>query len=408
MRQVWWTIRRHVNFVDKCIPSKYIPASGIPARRQKSEEEEHVTLSTKSIRLAALGAVAALAFGACSGTTASPAASTAGGSQAPSSAGASVAPSAAAGALPTPEQKSLKLGVSVTEMSQYAGPLAVQLGLFKKYGIDVEYSVFEGDARVAAALQAGQIQIGFSGTSSAISSQLTDVPYNVVGVLAVILTDDLVCKAGIDTAEEVKGKKIAISTFGGTSNAAALLALKALNLAANDAVITQVGGQSARLAALQGGSVDCAIIDSNVEDDMKAQGFSIATNLKTAGIPFGRSGMSVTTEFIKANPNTILVAVAAVLEAQNTIFSDSASVVPKYAEFTGKDAASAQKQVDDFVKIGNRSMLWTEEALKNPQKAIAVINPDIIDVDVNTVGNRTFLDTLAANGFYDKIGSPKP
>jgi NitT/TauT family transport system substrate-binding protein len=319
-----------------------------------------------------------------------------------------VAPSTEPGALPTPEQTSLNLGVSVTEMSQFAGILAVELGFFEKYGIDVEYSVFEGDARVAQALQAGQVQIGFSGTSSAISSQLTDTPYDAVGVLAVILTDDLVCQSGIDTAEDVAGKTIAISTFGGTSNAAALLALKALEMSPTDAVITQVGGQSARLAALQGGSVDCAIIDSNIEADMIEQGFAIAVNLKDAAIPFGRSGMSMTEEFIAANPNTALVAVAAVLEAQNTIFADPDSVVPIYQEFTGLEEADAAAQVADFTQIGNRSMMWTEEALVNPQKAIAVINPDIIDVDVADAGNPTFLETLVSNGFYEKIGNPVP
>jgi len=221
-------------------------------------------------------------------------------------------------------------------MSQYAAKLADQLGIYEKNGLNVEVSVFEGDARVAAALQAGQVQVGLSGTSSAISSQLTDVPYNIVGVLAVILTDNLTCQAGIDTAEEVKGKTIAISTFGGTSNAAALLALKSLGLSAADAAITQVGGQAARLAALQGGSVDCAIIDSNVEDDMIAQGFGIAARLKEAGIPFGRSGVSITRDYIAANPNTSLVVIASILEAQNVIFSDPASVVPHYMEHTGR------------------------------------------------------------------------
>jgi NitT/TauT family transport system substrate-binding protein len=371
-----------------------------------------VVLSTKSLRLAALGAIASLAFAACSSTATSPSASAPGASVAPpaGSAAASAAPSASveAGVLPKPELTSLKMGVSVTEMSQYAGPLAVQMGYFKDNGIEVEYSVFEGDAKAAAALQAGQVQIAFTGTTSAISSQLTDVPYNVVGVNAAILTDDLVCQKGIDTAEEVKGKKIAISTFGGTSNASALIALKALKMAANDAVITQVGGQSARLAALQGGSVDCAIIDSNIEDDMIAQGFGIAAKLKEAGIEFGRSGMSMTTEFITKNPNTALVAVASVLKAQNLIFSEPATVIPKYMEFTTQDEAKATKQVNDFAKIGNRSMMWTDEALRNAQKAIAVINPDIIDVDVAKVGNRSFLQTLITNGYYAKIGNPVP
>jgi ABC-type nitrate/sulfonate/bicarbonate transport system substrate-binding protein len=355
----------------------------------------------------AAGAVlASLALVACS--TAAPSAAPTTAPTAAPSGPASVAPSVEPGTLPAPEKTSLNIGVSVTEMSQFAAILAVEAGIFEKHGLTVEYSVFEGDARVAAALQAGQVDIGFSGTSSAISSQLTDTPYDVVAVNAVILTDDLVCQSGVDTAEEVKGKSIAISTFGGTSNAAALLALKALELSPTDAAITQVGGQSARLAALQGGSIDCAVIDSNIEQDMIDQGFGIAVNLKDAKIPFGRSGMSLLQDFIAANPNTTLVAVASVLEAQNMIFAEPDAVVPYYAEFTTQSAEDAKAQVDDFIEIGNRSLMWTDDALVNAQKAIAVINPDIIDVNVADVGNKTFLQTLVDNGFYESIGNPVP
>lgn len=368
-------------------------------------EEANVLLSAKPARLAAVAVAASLALVACTPGAASPSPQASG--SAPSGS-APVGPSAEPGTLPTPEQTTLNLGTSVTEMSQFAGILAVEAGIFEKNGLTVEYSVFEGDARVAAALQSEQVQIGFSGTSSAISSQLTDTPYDVVGVNAVILTDDLVCQSGIDTADEVKGKSIAISTFGGTSNAAALLALKALGMSPTDAAITQVGGQSARLAALQGGSIDCAIIDSNIEQDMIQQGFAIAVNLKNERIPFGRSGMSLLEEFIEANPNTTLVAVASVLEAQNMIFDDPEAVIPIYAKFTGLPEDDARAQVEDFIAIGNRSMMWTEDALVNAQKAIAVVNPDIIEVDVADAGNPSFLQTLVDIGFYEKIGNPVP
>jgi NitT/TauT family transport system substrate-binding protein len=361
-----------------------------------------VTLS-KSNRLAAIVAIASLIVAACT-----PAAST---QSPPETTGpANPTPVASAGpwTLPQPEKASLQVGLSVTEPSQYSGVLADQLGIYEKNGLNVEYSVFEGDARVAAALQAGQIDVGFSGTSSAISSQLTDVPYVVVAVNAVILTDDLACKGEIKTAEDVKGKSIAISTFGGTSNAAALLALKSLGLAATDAVITQVGGQSTRIAALQGGSIDCAIVDANLRDQMTAEGFSIVTKLKDAKIEFGRSGMSFTREFIDANPNTVLVTVASVLEAQNKIWTDPDAVAPLYAEFSQQDAETAKALILDFQEIGNRSMMATIEAFKNPQKTIAVINPDIIDVDLTTAFDMSFLETLRDNGYYEEIGNPVP
>ena len=310
--------------------------------------------------------------------------------------------------MPTPEKSSLNVGLSVTEVSQYAGALAQQMGIYSKNGLTVNYTVFDGDAKAAAALQAGQVDIAFTGTSSAVSSQLTDVPYLEVGVMAVIVTDDLVCKKGIDNADAVKGKTIAISTFGGTSNASALLALKAIGLSPTDAVITQVGGQSSRIAALQGGSIDCAVVDQNLEKDMTSQGFSIVTRLKDANIPFGRSGMGVTKEFRDANPNTVLDAVASVLEAQNDIWTMPDQVATLYSQFSQQDAATSKALIADFQQIGNRSMMATVDALKNPQKAIAVVNPDIIDVNVADALDMSFLQTLADNGYYDKIGSPKP
>ena len=362
--------------------------------------------STRSIRLAALAAVLSLAFAACGGA-ASTAPSTAP-SVAPSTEP-SVAITPEPGTLPTPELSSIKVGVSVTEMSQYAAVLAQQLGLYQKYGLAADLpTVFEGDGKAVAALQAGQIDIGFTGTSSAISSQLTDAQYVVIGVNAVIVTDDLVCQAAIKTKEDVKGKTIAISTFGGTSNASALLALKSLGYGLNDAVITQVGGQSARIAALTGGSIDCAVVDSNLESDMVAQGFSILVQLKKAAIEYGRSGMGVMEDWLAKNPNTALCALAAVLEAQNVIFSTPDVAITAYASFRQIDAAAAKKQVDDFIAVGNRSLMWSDEAFNNARKVIAIVNPDIIDVPVTDAFDRSFIQKLVDIGFYEKIGSPVP
>lgn len=369
-------------------------------------------LSTQVDWLAALVAIASLTFAACSSTTSSPSAVPA--TAAPATAAPAVTDAPAPeitpepGTLPAPEQTDVSIGLSVTEVSQYAAVLATQLGLYKKYGLNVDYTVFEGDGKAVAALQSGQIDIAFTGTSSALSSQLTDVPYKDVAVNAMLLTDNLTCQGTIKSAADVAGKTIAISTFGGTSNAAALLSLKALGYAATDAVITQVGGQTARLAALEGGSIDCAIVDSNLEAEMVAKGFYIAVRLKEAGIEYGRSGMGVTEEYLAANPNTVLVALAAVLEAQEIIFSKPDVAITAYASFRQIEIADATKQITDFGTVGNRSLMWTDEAFNNARKTLAIINPDIIDVPVTDAFDRSFLEKLVDIGFYEKIGAPTP
>lgn len=366
-------------------------------------------LSTTGRRLLALAAVASLAVGACAGA-ASPSPSAAPTSPPSSDAPASDAPTAEPGALPTDalETTDITVGLSVQEPIQYAGVLAAQAGIYEKYGLNVEYAFFEGDARVAAALQAGQIQVGLSGGSSAISSQLTDAPYDAVAVMGSFLTDDLVCQAGIDTADEVRGQTVAISTFGGTSHASALLSLQTLGLGSSEAVITQVGGQGARIAAIEGGSVACAVVDTNLRTQMEEQGFSIATSVFESKAPFSRSAMSALETFIDANPNTMLVIVASVLEAQNLLWQDPEGQVDFYAEWSTHDIETATELLVGLSEYGNLSLMWTREAFLNAQKAIATVNPDIIEVQAEDAYRTDFVDALAANGFYELIGVPLP
>jgi ABC-type nitrate/sulfonate/bicarbonate transport system substrate-binding protein len=311
------------------------------------------------------------------------------------------------GELPTPERDSITLGSSAgVEMSQFAGAQAVALKLFEKYGLKATITAFEGEAKAVGALQAGQIDIGLAGSGSAVSSQLTDVPLVQVGVSATILTDDLVCVPAVKGAADVKGKKVAISTFGGTAHGSGLLLMKALGLTATDAVFTQIGGQSARIAAVKSGSVECAVVDKIQQPDMIASGLNIVGKVYEPPQPYGRSGISVRKQFLQENPNTVLVALAAILEAQNLIWTDTPGTITRFAAHIQTDEAKAKPNVEDFLNVGNRSMMWKDEAYINSQKVIALVNPDIIDVDPADAYDRSLLQKLLDTGFYEKIGNP--
>lgn len=357
--------------------------------------------SGKTRRLAALLGAAALAVAACGGATPS---------AEPSSAP-SEAPSQAASqdplALPAPEfTGTLRIGLSNTEMSEWSAILGVEEKLFEKYGVKAEYAIFEGDAKVVAALQAGQIDLGVHGVSSAISSALTDVPLVVIGVNALILTDDLVCQGSIKTVEDLKDKTIAISTFGGTSDGAAIMAIKAAGLSQRDMVRTTVGTQGARLAALEGGSVDCAIVDTNKQAQMKEKGFSIMVELKKSGIPWGRAGTTTTKDFAAKYPNTLLAVMAAQVEAQNLIWTKPEVVIPIHQRVTQSTPEEAELQVKDFPTVGNRTLIATLEAFDNPRRVGSTINIDLDSVNAEDVWDGSFLQQLVDRGFYEALGIP--
>jgi ABC-type nitrate/sulfonate/bicarbonate transport system substrate-binding protein len=359
-------------------------------------------MAKRSGTLAVLAAVAIFA----TGCTAAPGASTPAASNAAPSTVASVAPSVAPGTLPTPEKTDIKIGLSVTETSQFAAKLAELAGIYKKNGLNVQVTVFEGDGKVMQALQAGQLDIGFGGTSSFITSQTTDVPVKGLAVNAVILTDEFVSTAAVKTADDLKGKCVAVSTYGGTSHGAVILSLKALNLTANDVVITEVGGQSARIAALQGGACAAAPVDAAKHEEMAGLGFNFLVNLKEAKLPWGRSGMGVTEEWLAANPKTATVVAASVLEAQNMMWTDADKAAEYYATFTQSTVEDAKALITEFQGIGNRPMTWTDDAFQNPKDVLAAVNPAMADVAVTDAFDRSILDNLKAIGFYEAHDIP--
>ncbi len=268
-------------------------------------------------------------------------------------------------------------------------------------------SGFQGDGKVVQALTAGALDFGVIGVSSAISSVPTDTPLKVISLNGVVLTDGLVCGPSYKTAADIKGKQVAVSTFGGTSHGSVLILLSQLGLTASDVVITQVGGQDARIAAVKAGSVACAPIDLSEADAMAKAGLVTLTAEKVGGPEWGRSGLAVTAAFAKANPNTVLDLVAAVLAAQNSIWVDPATAAINFSSYAQVSVGDATGLISAFTPIGDRGMGWTDDAFNFPKQTLATINPAMASVDVTQAYDKSYLQKLYDMGYYTQINDPE-
>jgi NitT/TauT family transport system substrate-binding protein len=293
------------------------------------------------------------------------------------------------------------------ETSQLAYAVAALNGLYKKYGLDVELLFTEGDGKTLQTLVAGGADVSTQGISTALSSQVTDVPLAVISMTATTLTDAIVSSPDVKTKEDLRGKSVAISTFGSTAHAAAVLALQSMGMTPNDVNIVQVGGQASRIAALKGGSVAGAVVDVAQEDEMKAQGFNILTRLPDTPLEFGRNGLLVRRDWLSQYPNTLLALTAGTLEGQNMIWNDTPKAVEsfmKWAQIT--DRARAESEIEFFKKYGNRDMRWTKEGWERARDILAFSNPEVKDVDVEKAYTFQFLDRVREAGLNDQLGVP--
>ena len=345
---------------------------------------------------AAISAI--LVIGACG------AASTGGATGAPS---ATASANADPNALPKPELTKIRIGIGApNEPVQFSPKLADMLGYFQKFGLTAEVTGFEGDGKAVQAIVAGQLDMFVGGAGAAITAASTDTPTKVLAMNSTTLDDGLFCTKDIKTAADVKGKTIAIGTFGGTAHGSALLMLKGLNLTPKDVTIQQVGNESTRIAALKSGSVGCAIIGISQKVALTAQGINVTFDLSTAKLQWGRSGLQARSDFIAKNPNTVLAVVAATLLAQNAMFADTATATAKFAEFAQVKPDAAAIAMNAFLGYGSRSMLFTADAFTAPREVLGTVNPAMLNVDINRCFDLTFLTKLKDSGFYAKNGIP--
>ncbi|MCC7368156.1 MAG: ABC transporter substrate-binding protein [Chloroflexi bacterium] len=307
--------------------------------------------------------------------------------------------------LPAPEKANLTLAHSTYEPTQLAYAVAKEAGFFTKYGLNVDLVFAEGDAKTVQALVSSGSDFGAMGVGPVVSSLTTDLPLISLTMTATRLTDSIVVGPDIKSAADLKGKSVAISAIGGTSHGAALIGLQNAGLTGDDVILSAVGGQSARIAALRAGSVHGAVVDSVLDDEMKAQGLNILSHTADSALEYGRNGMNTRREFFEANPNTCLAMTAALLEGQNLIFSDPAKATEIFMAWARLDNAdSASRQVTAFTTYGARTLRSTPGAWELTRTVLSSVQPELLDVDVSKAYTTVPLDKLQELGLNAELG----
>jgi NitT/TauT family transport system substrate-binding protein len=355
------------------------------------------------LRVGALG-LAAWGFGGTPPSAAPPRAGAA--SEAASEA---AAPSASGeAAFPEPEISDITLGlsgsVSITSLPTI---IAAEEGLFEKYGVNVEVTEFDGANPANQALLAGQIQAVAQSVGPVVASQNTEEPLVFTFIVRSNLTDIFVGGPDIEGPEDLQGQSVAVSGFGAQSHAAVLLALDELGMEPTDVTITQVGGDSDRMAALEAGSVAAAPLDGSRIDVLEEQGYNVLVDLAgvSGGVPYG---LAFTRAFVDENPNTVLALTAGLLEGLTMVFTDPQLAIEKHAErneLSMEDAAAEMQLEFDRnwePRDGRAQQEWFEDA----QELLVLVDPTFEDVDETLAYTNDFVDQLEELGLYEELGAP--
>jgi len=161
-----------------------------------------------------------------------------------------------------------KIRISIANLSgQFMTvPLAQKRGFLKEEGIEAEIIRVTGGAS-AAALSSGDLDYG---TGMALGGPLTGLPVKVVACFVPAPVFALVARPEVKSVQELKGKTVGISTFGGLSIFGARVIAKHFGLDPDkDIKFVAVGAVEGRFIRLTQGLIDAAVLAPPLDSEAK-------------------------------------------------------------------------------------------------------------------------------------------
>jgi len=184
-----------------------------------------------------------------------------------------------------------KIVLPVTYSATNANMLSLWVGkdggYFDEQGLDVRMLLIRGGSLAVQLLVTGQSPVGLIGGTSAAYAYLQghrDVV--VVSRLQNVMAYTLGAKPEIQKPEDIKGKKLAVSRFGSTSDFVAEYALKHLGLKKSDVTMVQIGLESDRLLAMQRGDISLSVFSPIITPVVKKAGMRILLDLEELKVPY--------------------------------------------------------------------------------------------------------------------------
>ncbi|MBI4529066.1 MAG: ABC transporter substrate-binding protein [Deltaproteobacteria bacterium] len=196
--------------------------------------------------------------------------------------------------------------------------VAVERNFFEKEGLRAKLIVFQGTNLMLTAMMAGELDY-VTILPSIAGAAVRGLPVKVVASVAKASGYAIVAKPEINNLKALKGKRVAINSFGSAADFAVYTALSRNGLDPNrDVTLSAISGSpEARFAALMGGVVDAAVVSSPFEYKAEQKGFktllSVREMAELVSIPI--TGISVAQKKINKEPDEIVRVLRAVRAA---------------------------------------------------------------------------------------------
>jgi NitT/TauT family transport system substrate-binding protein len=227
--------------------------------------------------------------------------------------------------------------------------LGRDVGIFKKHGIHIELVYIPGGSLSVQALIGNSLDMLLAGGTPLVYAVLKGADLKFIAGLNNRMPYVLVARDGINSADQLRGKKIGISRFGSNTDFVVKLAATQMGLnPKRDIQIMQVGGPDARVVALKNGIVDATVVTPELVLLGRKLGYHTLFDLVEREIEYLQIGVAARTDYLKSQNDTARRLTRAYLESIKYYVSHREEAIKKAMQLLKVDDRQAAEIGYDY------------------------------------------------------------
>jgi NitT/TauT family transport system substrate-binding protein len=256
----------------------------------------------------------------------------------------------------------VRMSVSAIDVSFLTSGVALKRGMFRDEGLDVELIRMNANVSVTA-LSTGDIDYTMV-FASVVRGALRGMPMKVVASFMDSSTHLLIARPQYKTIRDLKGKTLAVSTFGATSDVAARMMMKQGGLdPEKELKIVPLGGERSRYAALKEGIVDVAVLSPPTDTEAQRMGYHVLSRFyEHFKLPF--TGLGTNLKKLKEQPDEVKRMLRALVRANRYVRSNREGTIQTMMDWIKVDRESATATYDATWKIFSEDGTISDSGLK--------------------------------------------
>jgi NitT/TauT family transport system substrate-binding protein len=209
------------------------------------------------------------------------------------------------GAAQTREKIRVALGSISVSSSLF--PIAQQVGIFPKYGIDMEPIYFGGGMNSIAAVTSNSVQFLAAGATATVGARLGGIDIMILSVQSNKLEYSVFVAPEIKTVQDLKGKIVTGTRPGASADSALRLYLKKNGLEPDKDVIfiSVAESQQGRMNSLMRGAVSGTVLAPPFSNIARQAGYRELADLRKTDIEYAGNSIAGNIPYIKSHTQLI-------------------------------------------------------------------------------------------------------